>query len=51
MELNCCMFGSTDKDENNWIGELFAFCGRQLLTLADCSTSYGHRLILNTLRQ
>ena len=37
------MFGSTDEDENNWIGDVFDLYGRQFLTLAAYSTVYGHR--------
>ena len=51
MEWKCCMFGSTVKDKKNWISDLFAFCGRQLLTLSDCSKLYYHMLSINALGQ
>ena len=43
----CCMFGYTDEDKNNWIGDLFAFDVRKFLTLEACSPEYGHMLSIN----
>ena len=45
------MFGYTAEDDKNWLGYLFDFCGRQILTLEACSTEYDHQLIMNTLVQ
>ena len=51
MEWKCFIFDSTTEDENNWIGDLFELCGRQLLNIVYCSTVYVHILSINTLYQ
>ena len=33
MEWKFCMFGPTSEDENNCIGDLFALCDSQFLTV------------------